>query len=287
MSASAEEDDYVDPDPDTKIGRVRTALMKLYREHRDSGMLPTSNRFLFYELIGLKVIAKGGIQRPDLVVHRALTDLREQGLIPWEHIVDETRTVMDFTGSETVADDWLHYLHSARRDPWEGNPPFILTESRSLAGVLRRLCTDYRCRIASTNGQVGGFLRTKVAPLLEPESCIAYLGDFDLCGGDIEDNTQKVLESEVGELDWRRLALTEEQVSRYSLPRITKKDRRFKNGGGTHEAVETEALSQSLIVEIVRDWLDSLLPAPLEEIHASEEEQREELRQLVERFMER
>jgi hypothetical protein len=27
-------------------------------------MLPTSNRFLFYELIGLKVIAKGGISVP-------------------------------------------------------------------------------------------------------------------------------------------------------------------------------------------------------------------------------
>jgi hypothetical protein len=78
------DNDYVDPAPDRKIGRVRCALMKLYRRHLDSGMLPTSNRFLFYELIGLKVIAKGGDQRPDLVVHRALTDLREQGLIPWE-----------------------------------------------------------------------------------------------------------------------------------------------------------------------------------------------------------
>jgi hypothetical protein len=260
---------YVDSDPDTKIGRVRTVLMKLYRQHLDSGMVRTSNRFLFYELIGLKVIAKGGIQRPDLVVHRALTDLRERGLIPWEHIVDETRTVMDFTGSETVAEDWLGFHSSASLDPWEGNPPFILTESRSLAGVLRRLCADYRCRIASTNGQVGGFLRTKVAPLLESESCTAYLGDFDLCGGDIEDNTRKILESEVGELDWRRLALTDEQVGRYSLPRISKRDKRFKNGGGVHEAVETEALSQSLIVEIVRDWLNSLLPVPLDHVGMS------------------
>ena len=88
-------------------------------------------------------------------------------------------------------------------------------------------------------------------------------------------------------MDWRRLALTEEQVIRYSLPRITKKDKRFKHGGGTHEAVETEALSQSLIVEIVRDWLDSLLPSPLEEIHASEEEQREILRRLIEGVTER
>ena len=49
-------------------------------------------------------------------------------------------------------------------------------------------------------------------------------------------------EREAGELDWERLALTEEQVSRYDLPRITKNDRRFKNGRGIHQAVETEAL---------------------------------------------
>src|SRR5262249_37008455 len=205
---------------------VRIALMQLYEEHRIAGMLPTSCRFLFYELVTRKIIAKGGILRPDQVVIKALVDLREQGLIPWEHIVDETREVVDFTGSETVADDLMLYLRSARLDPWEGNPPLILTESRSLAGVLRRLCADYRCRIASTNGQVGGFLRTKVAPLLAPCARVGYLGDYDLCGGMIEDNTRRVLESEVGELDWRRLALTEKQVQEYSLPIIIKSDRR-------------------------------------------------------------
>jgi hypothetical protein len=161
---AAEVLEYTDPRPASKIGRVRIALMQLYEEHRIAGMLPTSCRFLFYELVTRKVIPKSGTLRPDQVVIKALVDLREQGLIPWEQIVDETREVVDFTGSETVADDLMLYLRSARLDPWEGNPPLILTESRSLAGVLRRLCADYRCRISSTNGQVGGFLRTKVAP---------------------------------------------------------------------------------------------------------------------------
>ena len=65
-------------------------------------------------------------------------------------------------------------------------------------------------------------------------------------------------------------------------PTIIKSDRRYINGEGDHEAVETEALSQSLIVAIVRDWLDSLLPQPLEEVHESEEKQRETLRRLIE-----
>jgi hypothetical protein len=81
----------------------------------------------------------------------------------------------------------------------------------------------------------------------------------------------------------RRLALTEEQVREYHLPSITKTDKRFKGAGGTHEAVETEALSQSLIVGIVREWLDRQLRRPLAEIIEAEEEQRERLRRLIKR----
>ena len=272
--------EYADPNPETKIGQVRIALMQLYEEHRRAGMLPTSGRFLFYECVTRGIISKRGT-RPDQIVIKALTYLRKQGFIPWAHIVDETRDLSDFTGSATVADDLLAYLHVAKIDPWHGEAPLILTESRSLAGVLRALCGEYRIRIASTNGQVGGFLFTDIAPVLKEWDRVGYLGDYDLCGGMIENNTKEVLESKVGVLTWQRLALTEEQVLEYRLPSITKTDKRFKDGGGTHEAVETEALSQSLIVGIVREWLDSLLRRPLAEIHEAEEEQRERLRRLI------
>jgi hypothetical protein len=232
--------EYADPNPETKRGRVRIALMQLYEEHRRAGMLPTSGRFLFYELVARGVINKSGV-RPDQIVTKALTDLRKRGLIPWEHIVDETRDLSDYTGSATVADDLLLHLRAARIDPWDGEAPLILTESRSLAGVLRALCGEYRIRISSTNGQVGGFLYTDIAPVLTERDRVGYLGDFDLSGGMIEDNTREVLESEVGVLAWRRLALTEEQVHEYHLPSITKTDKRFKGAGGTHEAVETSA----------------------------------------------
>jgi hypothetical protein len=274
--------DYSDPRPESKIGKVRTALMYLMDQHRRDGALPTSVRFLFYELVMQRIVAKEG-ERPDKIVSAALTDLREAGHVPWDDIVDETREVYDFTGSATVAEDWLAYLPAARLDPWRGQVPFILTESRSLAGVLRAQCRGYRCRIASTNGQCGGFLRTKVAPKLHKSDRVGYLGDLDLAGGDIEANTRRVLESIVGELNWQRLALTREQKEQYNLPVIIKRDERFKNGGGVHEAVETEALSQTLIVNIVRAWLDGLLPQPLERVLVRERRERARLRRLIER----
>ena len=55
----------------------------------------------------------------------------------------------------------------------------MLTESRSLAGVLRSVAGEYRVRIAATNGQCGGFLRTGIAPELRPDDRVIYLGDLD------------------------------------------------------------------------------------------------------------
>ena len=139
----------------------------------------------------------------------------------------------------------------------------ILTESRSLAGVLRHIVVDYRARVSSTNGQCGGFLRTNIAPQLKAGDRVIYLGDLDLSGGQIEGNTQDVLEREIsGALAWERLALTKTQVREYDLPVIVKHDRRYKDGR-PHEAVETEAISQRVLIDILQARLDALLPEPL------------------------
>jgi hypothetical protein len=60
-----------DPRPDSKIGKVRIALMDLIEEHRRDGALPTSVRFLFYELVMKRIVAKQG-ERPDKIVSQAL-----------------------------------------------------------------------------------------------------------------------------------------------------------------------------------------------------------------------
>jgi hypothetical protein len=55
------------------------ADLLLDQHHRD-GALPTSVRFLFYELVMQRIVAKEG-DRPDKIVSAALTDLRENGLV--------------------------------------------------------------------------------------------------------------------------------------------------------------------------------------------------------------
>jgi hypothetical protein len=264
---------------DTKIGRLRQRALELLQEHERDGAIPTSVRFLFYELVQQQVLSKErtGARRPDQDLTDAIFDLREQGIIPWDWIVDETRELRDYTGRKSVK-NWLLEisLDAAKIDPWRGDAPLLLTESRSLAGVLDLVCREYRVRIAPTNGQVGGFLRTDITPMLRPRHRVGYLGDLDLSGGYIEENTRSVLERAVGPLRWKRLALTDAQADRYGLRAlaITKTDRRFRNGGGTHLAIETEALSQRVIVDIVRKHLNGLLPEPLARVQERERRQR-------------
>ena len=75
-------------------------------------------------------------------------------------------------------------------------------------------------------------------------------------------------------------ALTREQVEQYHLPVIMKHDRRFADGGA-HEAVETEALSQRVIVNIGRNRLEELLPEPLERVQEREKEQQQAISQML------
>jgi hypothetical protein len=247
-------------------------------------MLPTSARFLFYELVMKNIISKSG-DRPDQIVINALTSLRESGEIPWEWIADETRSLENFTGYSSIRSGLLAYLDMIELDPWLGDYPLVLCESRSLGGVLRTLAREYRTLIAATNGQVGGFLHTVIGPALkeqyEATDCIprvGYLGDLDKAGGDIEGNTRDVLEKIVGcELAWERLAILPVHVNNpfQQLPVISKFDKRDQK---FHDSVETEALGQDKIIAIVRFWLNKILPDPLSETLEKEQAEREALR---------
>jgi hypothetical protein len=197
----------------TNAEALRQEVLRLYHAHLADGMLPTSGRFLFYELVAAAVIPKHatGARRADQNLIDALTQLRDKGLIPWDAIVDETRSLEDLTG-----------------------PPLILTESRSLAGVLRELTQDCAAMIAPTNGQCAGFLHTVVAPRLKDGAQVLYLGDYDLAGADIENNTRRVLER-YRSLEWERLALTAEQCASTTCRRSSK-----QTGGSRTEAASTK-----------------------------------------------
>jgi hypothetical protein len=279
--------------PDCARGKLQRICLALLREHHEHGTdgIPTNNKFLGYELVQRGVIEKRnekGKRRGDTNMHEALMHLRETGIVPWLWLDDETRKPI-FNASWSSLTEWATTaVEWERLNPWKGRPPKILTETRAVAGVLRDVTGQFCVDVFPTGGQCGGFLRTVVAPELEPGDRVFYAGDLDLSGGHIEANTRAVLERLIGgELDWTRIALTEIQVDKYKLRKwaIWKTDRRYtKNKNkGRHLAVECEALKQHVIVKIVRDQLNALLPEPLEDVLEREARQRRRIAAMLTR----
>jgi hypothetical protein len=120
-----------------------------------------------------------GQRRPDQKLIDEITSLRESGDIPWDAIVDDTRSPDDFTGFDTIADGVDTDLNVICLERLAADAPLVLTESRSLAGVLRAPIREHGAQIAPTNGQAAGFLHNDVVSRLRDGAPVLYLGDYD------------------------------------------------------------------------------------------------------------
>ena len=228
-------DDHLLSRPNTARGRLQRAALAVLRQHEARGELPTSSRFVYYELKRAGVdTGTHAVRRDDTDVIVAVSDLRKVGLVPWTWIEDQTRSVTAWASAATITTAVLDQLAHLRLDCWDGTPPpVVITESRGVAGALRATAAEYLAPITSTNGQAGGYLRTDVAPLLTPGQRVLYLGDWNPAGSMIEADTRRVLERGTGdELDWHRLAITPTQAAATDPPLPPKPgtDRRYPDG---------------------------------------------------------
>jgi hypothetical protein len=283
----------------TKAGHLQRGCLALLRQHETDGAIPTNGRFLFYELeqrghIPKKYFHSNGDEKartPAQDVSDALTHLRECGLIPWDWIADESRSLSLNEHSSSVYESVFGAAQYARIDPWGGQPPpLLLCESRAVAGVLANLAYEYGVPIAPTGGQCGGFLVNEVAPLLRGnDRSVLYIGDHEIGGpaDQIEANTRRKLEEhaarDFSDGTWERLALTQAQVD--ANPRLTelvieKTDKRYKPFR-TYLAVECEVIGQVELMRLVREKLDALLPEPLAVVRVREQAQRNRMVRLL------
>jgi hypothetical protein len=285
--------------PETKAGRLQRACLELLKQHERDDTLPTNGRFLFYELEQRGVVPKhsDGKRQPRQDITDALTYLRDHGIIPWSWIDDPTRTLDAWLFASSVYEYASEAVERARIDLWNGeNPPLYLFESRAAWAVCRDLFSEYLVPNAPCGGQCRGFLVNEIAPLLETNNRrVRYIGDYELRGpaDQIEAHTKKVLEEHAGRTftseTWTKIALTDAQVR--ARPRlreleITKHDKRYKPPKA-YQAVECEALSQKVLLDIIRKDLNKLLPEPLEDVRVREEGQRENLRAALRRIARR
>lgn len=66
--------------PDSKAGRLQRALLARLAAHQREGTLPTSNRFLFYELVGKLIDGEVLVSKRPTGKRRADQDLIDASL---------------------------------------------------------------------------------------------------------------------------------------------------------------------------------------------------------------
>jgi hypothetical protein len=212
----------------------------------------------------------------------AIGNAREDGIIPWEWIVDTSRPVLFPVLFENV-DDWKKTCLDSLRFPiWEDNPPVVFIEKRALFGIIEPLLEEYRV----TGVAITGYCSKTVLHDYQ-NSPIIYMGDYDADGWYISGAALKVCPN------LKRIAILPDQIKKYKLPtrpqdttskkskeRIIRNERWVAEHGD--RAVELDALPKSILLQLLRDELDSRIdPVYRKKALAKEQEIRVEMEEML------
>jgi hypothetical protein len=223
--------------------------------------LPMTVRQVFYRLVAGGVIGKTESEYNTTVV-RLLTQMRLEGEIPFNWIADNTRW-MRKPESHSSLQSMLDITASAyRRALWDDQDEYveIWLEKDALSGVIYRVTAEWDVPLMVTRGYPSISFLHNAAIAIEGEeksTFIYYLGDWDPSGLDIERNIKDRLnEFADADIEFTRIAVTPEQVERWSLPtRPTKRtDTRAKYFKG--DSVEVDAIPPNQLRSLVAKCIE-------------------------------
>jgi hypothetical protein len=280
----------------TKKGRGRSAkslaLIKAMYDIAEATQ-PITGRGIGYKLFTQKLIPD--MSRKSMrIVYRLLLLAREEGVIPWEWIVDETRS------AERVATwkDPEAYSRSVangyRRDFWIHQPVRVevWSEKGTVRGVLMPVLSEYQVTFRALHGFNSATQVWDISQDDDGRDLIAlYVGDYDPSGMCMsEDDLPKRLEEYDGDhVEVRRIALTREQLRGLpSFPAADKvKDTRYRwfvsNYGNT--CWELDAMDPNDLRECVEEAIKGLIePEAWERCMAQNKAEEGSLRFVMERW---
>lgn len=189
---------------------------------------PITGRGVGYKLFTgghIPSMARNEMQR----VYRLLKEAREQGIIPWDWIVDETRAIERVS---TWADPTGYarcVARSYRRDFWDQQPcrVQVWSEKGTVRGLLRPVLDDYAVGFLPVHGFSSATVAHNIAedddgrPLI-----VLYVGDHDPSGMFMSEEDLPARFAKYGgsHITFKRIALTRQQV--IGLPFFPAADKR-------------------------------------------------------------
>lgn len=256
---------------------------------------PLTLRQIYYQLVGKGYIENKTSQYS--MLSNLLKWARIDGYIPWEDIEDRGRVHHNLRGWYNSA-DYLKktlggYLRYYRRDLWKGQDKYVEVwiEKDALSSIFTRVCSTYGvsvivCRGFSSVSFLHDFSKRVMDTAVARDPVMLYFGDFDPSGIEMLESMKTTLTDELNlniyGIEFKRIALALEDVSRYNLPHDPKALKRTDTRAEKHlerygeVAVELDALRPDVLEEKIRIAIEE----QISDKRAFREQQEKGLREL-------
>jgi hypothetical protein len=288
------QDGFYRPKPIKRLRRKRVEANRIKQEivsllEADN---PQTVRQIYYALTVRGLIGKTETEYKQTVV-RLLGDMREGGEILFESIADNTR-LMRKPSTFSNLEAFLKNCHqNYRRNLWVAAPVYIeiWCEKDALTGVIFEETEPYDVPLMVARGYSSLTFVHSAAKAIEAREKPAYiyhLGDYDPSGQDAARDIEEKLRryARDSEIHFERLAVTPDQIEKWSLPSRPNKvtDTRTAKFKGA-ASVELDAIPAKLLRQLVRETIEKHIDKrELEITRIAEADERNSLREVARIF---
>jgi hypothetical protein len=251
-----------------------------------------SSRQVFYQ-----AVSRGAVEntKKDCVrVGRLLVKMRRDGSVPYARICDRTRSRHVRPSWAGVMDIMQATASHFRLDYWARQPvvPMVAVEKQALEGIFAEACDEYGVPLYVLRGFNSESFEYEwsedIKEITESgrEVAVAYFGDWDPSGLDIERNSRDKLERFGARFTWERIGLLESDFDAFDLVKVPVKttDSRAKVFLNTFGdcAAELDALHPDELQRRIHDAIAVHVDADTwRAVQAEEQVQRESLQEVT------
>ena len=249
-------------------------------------------RHLYYLLVSAKVIEKTEAAYKNLIAH--LSKWRKNGDIDFDAFVDGTR----YWSGATLYDDAESALRdcaqSYRRNMWKQQPYYVEVwcEKDAIKSILLRAAEPFGVPVFAAIGFASLTSLHSAAQTFQRAAragkrpVVLYFGDHDPSGLSGQAKAAQTLREQFGvAVDFRRLAVTADQIAEFNLPTRPAKKTDSRAMGWEGECVEVDAISSATLVQLAEDAITDLIdPYAWQAEKVNEDLERDHMQRMPEAF---
>jgi hypothetical protein len=241
---------------------IAAALIAYAEQHQ-----PVTSRQLFYAAVVMGLVEKTDANAKK--VGEMVAKLRRRDELPWEHIADGSRELIEPLTYPSIRSGIEIYLDAMRIDPWRDKDETVLVvvEKDALAGVIAPITDHYGVALFPARGYSSVTWLKTIAERIDADgrpAVIYQLGDFDPSGLDASRAARKDIEEfaqSFAGITFERIAITSAQIAEMDLDRLSLAGRPTKTSDPRTAAFFAAYGEGAVSIE-----LDAIPPAELREI---------------------